>query len=731
MASKKEQKMDIAGDIGDAIFELFSILIEKIIEGVGFLVYKLLRLIFKPKQAKIKRIEQEDLDEDKTTTKADTIGYSITRKKVINCKELDRIKHILVCGPTGFGKTVLFDNLIEHDLKQGKPLIFIDPKADNQSLIQFMNLCKKTGREFQVFSEYYDGPESISLNPVKDGTPTQLADRIHASFDWSDEHYETLCYTALKKSCEAIVNEKKIPTYKRILEKVINITKIPDARITKIKDVEGIIVRLDNLVSSDFGKYLGDDGFSMHEIWKQKKSIYIGLPVLGYPKAARSLSRIFYSDISHSIYSTYQNLTYKNDNELSPFSVYLDELSAVISDQFIELLNKCRGAKMEMVMGFQCPSDISKVNPFLLNQLLENTSTWVIFKQRLEIGANLFSSAIGTTEGKKQTVRVEDGEEQSLGSQRQVQQMLAHSNIIKNLNQGQAVLLQHNPTRVDLVNIRYINPYKLAKNMKSFKEKETFNKKEIVSEERYFEHRKSNPTVKKNTQSVKLSVIDKKVLQIIGEWKVISIKDLFDLLVDEKHLTNLHRRVRNLEKDNYIEQILKEHKEKYLILTEKSLLFTTRINEISKNYIHDLICTLAVKTLASLDLFRSGSVFDADKYEIDPDGIVYFKEGDFKTAIEVELTQKSENRVLEKFVKYSKEKALDFVIYIIKEEKIYIKYKSILAEMNNEIKDKIIISLDQKLAVNYYKPLDAFYWFQDKLWQGNDLFNHFNKGAKK
>ena len=82
--------------------------------------------------------------------------------------------------------------------------------------------------------------------------------------------------------------------------------------------------------------------------------------------------------------------------------VYIDELSAVVSNNFIELLNKCRGAKMELTFAFQSPADLNKVSPHLCLQILENASTWFVFKQRVEAGANLFAEAIGTMDSIKE-----------------------------------------------------------------------------------------------------------------------------------------------------------------------------------------------------------------------------------------------------------------------------------------------------------------------------------------
>jgi type IV secretory pathway TraG/TraD family ATPase VirD4 len=205
-------------------------------------------------------------------------------------------------------------------------------------------------------------------------------------------------------------------------------------------------------------------------VWNEGKCVYIGIPVLGYPKIARSIGKIILGDLSFSVYKKYSELSIELENKLTPVGVYIDELSAVITNEFIELLNKCRGVKMELTFAFQTPSDINKVSPDLCEQILENSSNWFILKQRMEKGANLFSQAIGTLEGKKDTVRIQDGEEQAQGSQRAVEELVVHANLIKNLNPGQCVLLRHGPTRIDLVNIKYINQALVDKNVSFLKD---------------------------------------------------------------------------------------------------------------------------------------------------------------------------------------------------------------------------------------------------------------------
>ena len=352
------------------------------------------------------------------------------------------------------------ETLMDADAASGKPVIFIDPKGDAESMHRFLRLCNRHRRSVAVFSEHYRGEGRINLNPVKEGSPTQIADRIHHSFAWSEEHYETLCYGALRKACVLLAKQNRKITYTTIKRKLLDMSNpSKNEKTFKRKDISGIIARLDNIVDSDFGPLLESGGLSMKEIWQSGRCVYIGLPVLGYPHIARALGKTLLGDLAHAVYDAYRS----PEPGKSPVGVYVDELSAVITDEFVELLNKCRGVGMELTFAFQSPADIDKVSPDLCLQIMENAATWFILKQRMKSGAMIFSESIGTVPGKKETVRVEDGEQLPMGSQREVHELIAHSDIIKNLGRGQTLLLQHAPTQVDLINVRRIDLETLAR----------------------------------------------------------------------------------------------------------------------------------------------------------------------------------------------------------------------------------------------------------------------------
>jgi conjugal transfer pilus assembly protein TraD len=61
----------------------------------------------------------------------------------------------------------------------------------------------------------------------------------------------------------------------------------------------------------------------------------------------------------------------------------------------------------------------------------------------------------------KKTHVIENNQTQDMGTIREVEEFLVHSNIFRNLRVGQCVFLQRVPKRIDLINVRFWQPPKL------------------------------------------------------------------------------------------------------------------------------------------------------------------------------------------------------------------------------------------------------------------------------
>lgn len=485
----KDNNQHKKNDIIDDFLEIIILLATEVLTVIVKLIIAFFKSFVLKSDNKIEKIERSDLVSAKPPKKLDSLGYSVKKRKEIKYDELNSSKHTAIVGASGSGKSVLINTLIDRDLKAGKPVIYLDPKGDRESMMTFINLCKVNGREYGVFSESYIGPNKVSLNPVKEGSETNITDRLFKSFEWSDKYYADIAYNALKEAVTQIHFEMRAVSLEAILEKLYFISDPKNKNMFyKRESIQGLITKIENIVDSDFKDLIASpDGMSFKELRDSGKCIYIGLSVLGYAETARSIGKLLLGDLNYSVFDVYRYINFDIKEDQAPLALFIDELSAVITDEFIDLINKCRGAKVEITTAIQSVSDVNKVNPDLFQQLFENSLNWFILKQRMSDGAMQLSNAIGTITSTKETVRIEGGHEQAIGSQREVEELIVHPNIIKNLNVGQCILLRQQPTRIDLLNLKYFDPAKLDQHVSQLEFSKAENKIMICNKGGLFE----------------------------------------------------------------------------------------------------------------------------------------------------------------------------------------------------------------------------------------------------
>lgn len=431
-------------DIFSPIYEIFHELCLLIAElGKEFIMW-VLKKIFS-KNLVLEKIDRKALNVKKTTDLEDSLGIDTKNRKDFLLDEIDFRRHSFIVGASGFGKTNLMSILQEHTLRKNKPIIFFDPKGDMEALNTFKEICERYKKPCYIFSEHYH--DSISLNPVLEGTVNQVTDRIMRAFEWSEPYYRNASRRSLTKSLKILEASDQAFTLQAIFEELEKMES---------KENIGLIAKIEAILESDFGKILNSDneGLTLSKVREERACLYIGLSTQGYGETAMAVGKLFLGEL---LYNSYKTLSDEKDPKAglkNPISVYFDEFGSLVTPEFIELQNKCRGAGIELTLAVQTASDIDRINSDLTKQIVENSGNLFILKQRLDESASFFANAIGTILSKKETLMMEDGELQNRGSIREVNELLVHPDIIKNLTIGQAVLLRQGPTRLNLINVR-------------------------------------------------------------------------------------------------------------------------------------------------------------------------------------------------------------------------------------------------------------------------------------
>lgn len=101
------------------------------------------------------------------------IGESIYRGEVkpVRIKSDDRRRHIFMIGKTGVGKTTLFENMIDQDIREGKGACFIDPLGD--AIESILQKIPKERAEDVILFDPSDTSRPMGINLIEWQNPEE------------------------------------------------------------------------------------------------------------------------------------------------------------------------------------------------------------------------------------------------------------------------------------------------------------------------------------------------------------------------------------------------------------------------------------------------------------------------------------------------------------------------------------------------------------------------------
>lgn len=424
---------------------------------------------------------------DKKTTKspaATSSGHEILighekgkAHKKIKLTEDQLNHHVHIVGASGFGKSVLLSHVIQNRIQSGSGLLFVDLKADFETIRQVVSTVKTADRmeDFAIFS--CGNPEmSSSYNVLASGTAGQLKDRIMGAFNWSEEFYKNEASSFLLKLLRGLtfVRDNKGTAFDLI--SVLKCTEDPRAieavigqlpktetelaaqledlvsslgRPEKYKALQGLRSQLEALVLSDIGPLLkaSDDGIDLFEAIRSKKIVYVLLDSRTYGESARALGKIILQDLKAA--------SARIDNEIqradrTPFTVVIDEFADMATEEFLGFLDRARSSKIGVVVAHQEIADLSRISPEFSHRLMNSTSTLFAFLQKVPTTSDLVASIGGTKDVQKVTEQAKSNwlfgdEKTGMKSIREVKEFMIHPDTVKSLAVGECAMVAKYP----------------------------------------------------------------------------------------------------------------------------------------------------------------------------------------------------------------------------------------------------------------------------------------------
>jgi len=362
------------------------------------------------------------------------LGYIVDTGEPLVIPMRQWMRHAMIVGQSGVGKTVLGSWLMLQQIVRGGAVLWIDGKLDPDNLRMLREICAYAGREDDLLVINPGEPEnSNTYNPILFGDPDEVASRCislipstesNAGADYyrqeANQAVTTLINTiqacglaysfadisTLMNSAEALTwLESRVPQgsdaqkqYSLFLHKFKTPQK--DGRsvidVKKLKDqLGGIAGRMFTFGTGKFGQVLNsyDPEVRLKEDLLAGKIIYVMLPTMGKAEAASNFGKMVVGDFRSAI-AQIQALP-EHERPDPPVLSFFDECGSYVTNAWSRIFEQARSARLMMVPAFQTKANLEVLGDELLRMVIGNTLTKVFFKPGENETAELMAELIG------------------------------------------------------------------------------------------------------------------------------------------------------------------------------------------------------------------------------------------------------------------------------------------------------------------------------------------------
>lgn len=395
-------------------------------------------------------------------------------------KTRQRAMHTQVIGTTNAGKTesVILPWAIQ-DIEQGRGLILIDGKADRSLLDKLWSYSVKHNRQkdFRLFS-LSSIEESHQFNPLLNGSPEEVAERVFNSFEFENEYYRSVQFEIFAQVMRIFSESKETPTFFKVFEAISAPSKLK-ALVEKtenqslknwVKHYAGLPLtevaqRTSGLTAAlshfAFGRTSAlfnsvSPSIDLDTALNENQIIYFQLPVMLSPFLGKASGKMILQCLQSAVANRHRG---ENRNH-NFYSVFLDDFSEYLYPGFVTILNKSRSANVGIVFAHQALGDIKTMGDAIANSILTNANLKVFMRGNDPESAEYFSKVIGTVKSVKYTSRTKRGiwqqEDTGDASAREVDEFIVHPNRFKSeLGVGQAVMVIPHEVGSRTINIKF------------------------------------------------------------------------------------------------------------------------------------------------------------------------------------------------------------------------------------------------------------------------------------
>lgn len=373
-------------------------------------------------------------------------------------------ENVQIVGGTGTGKThYVMKPFIEQTIRQGLGCFILDVKS-NMALDVAYYAWEAQGRFIHHFT-LADIFNSHTYNPLYGDNADAIANRAFTALYYEvnngETYYRDLAEIYLHNLIGLIKQEIKTITFQDLLTCTQEVdtfrtitwlcSKYPASHYTKYfldqwlgkspkdrrMELSGLINKLQRFCNSEWSDLLNvrEPDIKMADVVRQGQIFLFSPDSARYPQDAKALSILAMMDLSEQLADRYRVTPDK------PFRVFLDEFYNLAYSKFIDFINKCREAQVNLFLAHQSMGDLKGVSNEFLEQVMNTASNKIILRVNDPDTAEGFSRQFGTELDQDAKVTSYKADHTVAGYSVPITEKFRfHPNRIKELKVGQAIV---------------------------------------------------------------------------------------------------------------------------------------------------------------------------------------------------------------------------------------------------------------------------------------------------
>jgi hypothetical protein len=422
---------------------------------------------------------------------ATLLGYNV-HKEPWRWPDAVRIKHGVIVGGTGAGKSTFLENIIAQDLTRRfgtrkMPMIIFDGKGEREFLDHLLPHIAAAGRlqDLRILDPTHPA-ESCRYNPFYslDDAYQEHVNFIFRSFglreDFFKGHQEAYLsdlvrvlqytgrlfnvYDVLVMALDEDVLQDQIKAAKaRIatltslsVQKRLNFEMSVKMLLRSLQDrervekIQGLLNELLSFLEDELSVVTGayQDLLTLDDVFENDLILFVSLNSNRNQRAVEALGKILLQNIQLMVGKRYSQTTASRSKDEPMLSVILDEFAPFAYPGFTQVLQTARGAKVSFLLSFQSLPQLQRVSQAFADEVSSAPGTKMIMNVSEENTAQWFLKASARFATKRRSLSVRKTgiftpkyTETGMGSESEAKETRAREDHIKNLPVGQMEIL--------------------------------------------------------------------------------------------------------------------------------------------------------------------------------------------------------------------------------------------------------------------------------------------------